>query len=122
MKSGNIESDSQGTVPVTGERSRQGYRLNKFASSLTVPKNRTDFLADEDAYMRRFNLDERQRSLVRTRNWQGLIDAGGNIYVMLKLAATVGSNLLAMGAEMRGETVEAFLATRTGSMATEAET
>jgi hypothetical protein len=41
-----------------------------------------------------------------------MIAAGGNVYVFLKIAATIGSNLLEVGAAMRGETVDAFLATR----------
>jgi protocatechuate 4,5-dioxygenase alpha chain len=41
-----------------------------------------------------------------------MIAAGGNVYVFLKIAATIGSNLIEVGAAMRGETVEEFLATR----------
>ena len=46
--------------------------------------------------------------LVERRDWAGLIAAGGNIYVLLKIAGTVGQNLLQMGAQMRGETFEAL--------------
>lgn len=96
----------------TGERSRQGYRLNKLSASLTDPANREAFLADEDAYCRRFDLTAEERRLVADRDWTGIVAAGGNIYLFLKIAATVGSNLIAVGAEMRGESVEDFLATR----------
>jgi protocatechuate 4,5-dioxygenase alpha chain len=96
----------------TGEVSRRGYRLNKLGSSLTDPANRTRFLADEVGYMRALALDDAQIALVRARDWAGLIAAGGNIYLMLKLAGTVGQTLLKMGAQMRGETLEAFMATR----------
>ena len=41
------------------------------------------------------------------------------MYVFLKIAATIGSNLLEVGATMRGETVEQFLATRPGRAATD---
>ena len=57
-------------------------------------------------------LSEDERLLVRRRDWGAIIRGGGNIYLILKIAATVGSNLLKMGAQMRGETLEAFLATR----------
>jgi len=105
------------TTVFDGARSRAGYRLNKLASSLTRPANRAAFLADEDGYMAGFGLDPDQRSLVRRRDWRGILAAGGNIYLMLKIAATVGSNLIAMGAEMRGESVADFLATRPGARA-----
>jgi protocatechuate 4,5-dioxygenase alpha chain len=96
----------------TGERSRQGYRINKLSSSLTNPANRQSFLADEDAYCRRFGLTEEERQLIADRDWNGIVAAGGNIYVFIKIAATIGTNLLEMGADMRGESVEEFLATR----------
>lgn len=97
----------------SGERSRQGYRINKLSSSLTDPANRKAFLADEDAYCRRFGLTDHERQLVADRNWNGIVAAGGNIYVFIKIAATVGTSLLEMGADMRGETLEDFLASRT---------
>lgn len=103
------------TVVFTGARSRQGYRLNKLASSLTDPDNRAAFLEDENAYVDRFGLAESEKALVAARNWQGLLEAGGNIYLLLKIAATVGSNLLEMGAAMRGETVAEFMVTRRGA-------
>lgn len=96
----------------TGERSRQGYRINKLSSSLTDPKNREDFLADEDAYCRRFDLTDEERTLIANRDWNGIVAAGGNIYVFIKIAATIGTNLVEMGAGMRGESVDDFLATR----------
>jgi protocatechuate 4,5-dioxygenase alpha chain len=96
----------------TGERSRAGYRLNKLSASLTDPANRSAFLDDERAYCERFDLTEHERKLVADRDWSGMVAAGGNVYVFLKIAATIGSNLLEVGAKMRGETLEEFLATR----------
>ena len=51
-------ADLPGTHVFTGERSQQGYRLNKLAATLTKPANREVFLAlaDEDAYMSEFGL------------------------------------------------------------------
>lgn len=98
-----------GTHVFTGERSVMGYHINKLSSSLADPANRDRFLADEDGYMDGFGLSAEEKALVRARDWDGIVEAGGNIYVILKIAATVGSNLLAMGAQMRGETVEELL-------------
>jgi len=89
-----------------------GYRLNKLSASLTDPDNRATFLADEPAYCRRFDLTASETELIKTRDWSGMVEAGGNVYVFLKIAATVGSNLLEVGAEMRGETLAQFMATR----------
>lgn len=103
-----------GTTVFTGERSRQGYRLNKLAMSLTDPLNRKRFLADENGYMHALGLGAAEAELVRRRDWAAMIAAGGNIYLLLKIAGTVGQSLLQMGAQMRGQSLEQFMATRPG--------
>ena len=99
-----------GTVVFTGERSHVGYRLNKLASSLTDPENRKAFLADEAAYMARFALDAAEQELVRRRDWGAMINHGASVYLILKIAGTVGQSLMQMGAQMRGQTADAFMA------------
>jgi protocatechuate 4,5-dioxygenase alpha subunit len=106
-----------GTYIFTGERSQQGYRLNRLSMTLTKKENREAFLADEDGYMERLGLTLEERDLVRRRDWAAIIENGGNIYLTLKIAATVGQNLLQMGAQMRGEDLKTFMATRPGTKA-----
>ena len=91
--------------------SRRGVRLNRMCASLCDPKNRAAFKADEEAYMSGF-LNEQEKNLVRKRDFRALIEAGLNIYMMLKLGSVTGNSLYKMGAQMRGETYEQFLATR----------
>jgi hypothetical protein len=62
--------------------------------------------------MSRFQLTETEKDLIRKRDFAGMIHAGMNIYWMLKMGAVTGNSLYRMGAQMRGETYEAFLATR----------
>jgi protocatechuate 4,5-dioxygenase, alpha chain len=92
--------------------SRRGYRLNKLCGSLCSPANRAAFQNDEEAYMSRFHLTEEEKSLVRKRDFAGMIGAGMNIYWMLKIGSVTGNGLYKMGAQMRGETYEQFLSTR----------
>jgi protocatechuate 4,5-dioxygenase alpha chain len=110
-----MERALPGTFVFDGKRSRQGYRLNKLAMTLTDPVNRRRFLADETAYMTAMNLGAAEQEMVRRRDWRAMIEQGGNIYVILKIAGTVGQTLLQMGAQMRGETVAQFMATRPGA-------
>jgi len=110
-----------GTTVFTGERSRRGYRINKLAISLTDEANRQAFKADERGYMQRFGLSEREMQLVEKRDWNGLVAAGGSIYLLIKIGGAIGQNLLQMGAAMRGETLEAFLKTRPGHLGNAAE-
>ena len=93
-------------------KSAQGYRLNKLCGSLCDPRNREAFKADEEAYMARFSLSEQEKSLIRRRDFAGMIHAGMNIYWMLKIGSVTGNSLYRMGAQMRGETYEEFLSTR----------
>jgi protocatechuate 4,5-dioxygenase alpha chain len=101
-----------GTTVFTGERSRRGYRINKLAMSLTDEKNREAFKADERAYMQRFGLSDSEKELIVKRDWNGLVAAGGSIYLLIKIGGTIGQNLLQMGAQMRGETLEEFMKSR----------
>ncbi|AZG06730.1 protocatechuate 3,4-dioxygenase [Pigmentiphaga sp. H8] len=101
-----------GTYVFDGDRSRQGYPVNKLCMSLTRPENRERFRQDEDAYMASFGLSEAQKRAIRDRDWLELVRLGGNIYYMIKIGATVGAGLYTMGAQMRGQSLDEFLATR----------
>ncbi len=88
------------TAP-SAARSAEAYRLNKLAMSLIEPQNRQAFLADEPGYMRAHGVDPVVIELVRRRDWAGLIRHGGNVYLMLKIAGTVGQSLMQMGAQLK---------------------
>ena len=92
--------------------SLRGRRLNKLCAALCSPQEREAFKRDEDAFMSRFGLNEKEKDLIRKRDFKGLIEAGTNIYALLKIGSATGHSLYRMGAQMRGETFEAFLATR----------
>ena len=92
--------------------SRRGYRLNKMCGSLCAPANREAFKQDEEAYMSRFSLSDAEKDLIRRRDFAGMIQAGMNIYWMLKVGSVTGNSLYRMGAQMRGESYEQFLSSR----------
>jgi protocatechuate 4,5-dioxygenase alpha chain len=81
-------------------------------AALCSPEEREAFKRDEVAFLNRFGLSEEEKQLVRARDFKGLIEAGLNIYFMLKLGSVTGNSLYRMGAQMRGESYEQFLATR----------
>ena len=62
--------------------------------------------------MARFGLSDEEKNLIRRRDFKGMIEYGMNIYFMLKVGSATGNSLYRMGAQMRGETYEQFLATR----------
>ncbi len=100
------------------ENSWRGYRINKMCNALSQAHNREAFKRDEEAFMTAHGLTEDEKRLVRARDFSGLLAAGGNIYFLLKLGVVTGNGLYMMGAKMRGETYEQFLATRNDKGAT----
>jgi protocatechuate 4,5-dioxygenase alpha chain len=103
-----------GAPVFTGERSRAGYRLNRMAMSLTDPANRAAFVANETDYLQRMGLTDAEVDLVRRRDWKGIIAAGGNIYLIIKIAGALGIALYEVGAHTAGMSLEQFMAQRKG--------
>ena len=96
----------------------RGYRINKMCNALSDAGNRVAFQRDEEAFMAAHGLNDAEKQLVRQRDFSGLLAAGGNIYFLLKLGVVTGNGLYKMGAKMRGESYEQFLATRNNAGAT----
>ena len=96
----------------------RGFRINKMCNALSQAANRAAFQRDEEAFMAAYRLTQEERQLVRERDFAGLLAAGGNIYFLLKLGVVTGNGLYKMGAKMRGESYEQFLATRNDAGAT----
>ena len=99
-----------GTVIFDGAQARKGYALNKMCFSFNSAQNRAEFLRDEDAYCRKYGLNEAQRAAIRHRNVLELIGAGGNIYYLAKFAGIFGLNVQDIGAQQTGMPVEQFKA------------
>jgi protocatechuate 4,5-dioxygenase alpha chain len=99
-----------GTPIFDGAAARKGYALNKMCYSFNSAANREEFVRDEDAYCRKFGLDEAQRAAIRRRNVLELIAAGGNVYYLAKFAGIFGLSVQDIGAQQTGMPVEAFKA------------
>ena len=96
------ELGEPGTIEFTAARALAGRALNRFALSLRDPANRAAFLADEPRYLSQYGLSDADTSLVRERDWTGLLRAGCHLQALLKLAATVGADLWSVGAHNVG--------------------
>ena len=82
--------DIPGTRVFTAARARKGYHLNQFAMSLMKPENRAAFKADERAYLDQWTISEEAKSAVLARDYNALLDLGGNIYFLSKIFSTDG--------------------------------
>ncbi|MEO0412439.1 MAG: protocatechuate 4,5-dioxygenase subunit alpha [Pseudomonadota bacterium] len=85
-----VKNDIPGTFVFTAEHSRVGYDLNMFCMSLSKAGNRERFQAGEEAYLDDYDLTPGQRSAILERDWNGMLEQGGNVYYTLKLAACDG--------------------------------
>src|ERR1700692_4390233 len=100
--------DIPGTTLFDGQRSRQGYHLNMFCMSLMKPENRAAFRADERAYLEPLLLTVEQKDAVLNRDWNRMLELGGNIYYTSKLGATDGLSFQNLAALMTGSTQEQY--------------
>lgn len=99
-----------GTPVFDGEAAQKGYALNKMCFSFNKAENCAEFLHDEGAYCAKFGLTPAQRAAVEHRNVLEMIEAGGNVYYLAKLAGIFGLNVQDIGAQQTGMTVDAFKA------------
>jgi protocatechuate 4,5-dioxygenase alpha chain len=104
----NAYNDIPGTTVFDAERSRQGYWLNQFCMSLMKAENRAAFKADESSYLDRFPMTAEQKEAILTRNWNRMIELGGNIYFTSKLGATDGLSFQQLAAMMTGMTQQGY--------------
>jgi len=100
--------DIPGTFVFDADRSREGYHLNQFCISLRQQVNRDAFNANEEAYLGNYPMTPEQRGAVLQRDWNLLLELGGNIYYTSKLAANDGINFQNLAGLMTGMGVEAY--------------
>lgn len=100
----------EGTVIFDGKEAMKGYALNKMCYSFNRAENREAFLRDEDAYCKKFNLNEQQTKAIKDRNVLDLIAAGGNVYYLAKFAGIFKLDVQDIGAQQTGMTKDEFKA------------
>lgn len=91
-----------GTTIFDGTQARKGYALNRMCYSFNAAVNRAAFQADEEGYMRHYDLDPQQAEAIRKRDVAGLLAAGGNIYYLAKFAGILGLDVQDLGAAQTG--------------------
>jgi len=102
------QHDIPGTTIFDGDQAQKGFALNRMCFSFNSAENRAAFLKDEDAYCRKYALNEEQRAAVKSRNVLKMIEAGGNIYYLAKLAGIFGLSVQDIGAQQTGMSIEAL--------------
>ena len=102
--------DIPGTFVFDAERSRQGYGINMFCMSLMKDENRKAFKANEAEYLKKFNLTPAQTDAILKRDYNRMLELGGNIYFTAKLGATDGHSFQHLAALMTGSSQQDYAA------------
>ena len=103
-----VYDDIPGTFVFDAERAKEGYHLNMFCMSLMKDENRKAFKADEGKYLDRFPLTPEQRDAILKRQYNRMLELGGNIYFTAKLGATDGHSFQHIAAIMTGSTQDEY--------------
>src|ERR1700730_14739764 len=106
--------DIPGTFVFDAERSRQGYGINMFCMSLMKEENRKAFKANEAEYLKKFQLTDEQRDAILKRDYNRMLELGGNIYFAAKLGATDGHSFQHLAAVMTGSSQHDYAAMMLG--------
>jgi len=97
-----------GTVVFTGEQCRKGYSINQFCMTLNKAVNRAQFKQDEASYLDHFSLTDDEKKAFRERDYNRLLELGGNIYCLGKIAAVDGESFQKLGARMSNVSEQEF--------------
>lgn len=97
-----------GTTVFDAEMGRLGYHLNQFCMSLMKADNREKFKADERAYLDKWDMTEEQKQGVLTRDYNCMIQAGGNIYFLAKIFSCDGISFQDAASTMTGMTLPEY--------------
>jgi protocatechuate 4,5-dioxygenase alpha chain len=100
--------DIPGTFVFDAERSRQGFGINMFCMSLMKDENRKAFKANEAEYLKKFKLTPEQTEAILKRDYNRMLELGGNIYFTAKLGATDGHSFQHLAALMTGNSQEDY--------------
>ena len=100
--------DIPGTTIFDGKQAMKGYALNKMCYDFNKAENRASFAADEEGWMAKYGLNDAQKQAIRDRDILKMIEAGGNIYYLAKLAGIFKLTVQDVGGLQTGRTTEEF--------------
>jgi protocatechuate 4,5-dioxygenase alpha chain len=105
-----VSHDLPGTPVFDGRASRRGLRMNQLFMSLRSAANRARFSADERAYCEEFRLTPEQQHAVLERDWNAMVELGGSIFYIYKLAMMDGKSMQYLGGVFSGLSEDEFRA------------
>lgn len=110
LVAGTGSTPARSTYVFDGRTARRGYRMNKLFMTLRSPQARAEFSADERGCCERAGLSPEQTTAVLERDWKAMLELGGSIFYVYKLAMMDGLSMQYLGGEFSGMTEEEFVA------------
>jgi protocatechuate 4,5-dioxygenase alpha chain len=108
MPSHDYHIDIPGTTIFDGKQAMKGYALNKMCYDFNKKANRDAFAADEEGWMEKYGLNDGQKQAIRSRNVLEMIEQGGNIYYLAKLAGIFKLSVQDVGGLQTGRSTQEF--------------
>ena len=98
--------DIPGTYVQDGAQTQRGYHLCMALMELNRTEGRAAFAADQAAFLDAHGVTPEQRQAVLERDWLRMLQLGGNVYYLLKLAAFDRVSVQHMAGQMGGVSEE----------------
>lgn len=105
-----FDLEAPGSIIYDGDLAARGLRLNRFGHGLKREANREAFRADPAGYVGRSDLTEEERARVLARDWRWMLENGGHLQALARIAAMDGQYLFHIAAHSLGVEVEELLA------------
>src|SRR6266540_3242882 len=102
--------DIPGTFVFDAVTLARALGINMFCMSLMKDENRKAFKANEAEYLKKFNLTPEQTDAILKRDYNRMLELGGNIYFTAKLGATDGHSFQHLAALMTGSSQQDYAA------------
>ena len=105
-----FDLEGPGSIIYDGELAARGLRLNRFGHGLKHAANRVAFRDDPAGYVERADLNEEEAARLLARDWRWLLENGGHLQALARVAAVDGQYLFHIAAHSLGVGVEELLA------------
>jgi protocatechuate 4,5-dioxygenase alpha chain len=105
-----FDLSAPGSVIYDGRLAAQGMRITRFGQGFKVAANRAAYRADPDGYLARADLTDEERARIKARDYRWLVQQGGHIQALQRIAVVDGFYLFHIAAAELGISAEELIA------------
>jgi protocatechuate 4,5-dioxygenase, alpha chain len=105
-----FDLSAPGSIIYDGRLAARGMRVNRFGFGMKKAENRAAFKTDPDRCLVMSDLTDEERARIRARDWAWLLEKGGHIQALARIAATDGQYLFHIAAHSCGVDAETLMA------------